>query len=413
MYFVNENLHKTENPRWPALLAELQSLRKGAGLSPWKVRHSSELRTIIALQTGIDAEALSPAQIYEYLINELTSLGDSIEARATRNAFAVNLKTPSQSLMDRRDDFARQLGRHADTVEIYENHGIDEIANRLLTFAAYDYEGSRDTTSNTSERKQPSDVARTMITQGMSELYSLGTHASEIHKFFDRQPIPYLDTDVEWLLQASDKGEEWYRYTLKYTFRSKKDAYRIGIVASTHDCEILMASGVVDDVIKLNRNSDRKDEIKSIVQACHFVVHDTEHGNRTSLDFRELSSDECDTLLGAIWQIDRLQCNVIEVRIPQFGQGVPPVYEYSQVFDMRTDEHYAYWYAPGLMYLNNITIDFSAFPNKEEWKFFMLPFLGPIFPGALEPTAYRYSLTARNWIMQGHGFALTWQEAKD
>jgi hypothetical protein len=312
--------------------------------------------------------------------------------------------------MDRRDEFARQLGRHGDTVEIYENHGIEEIANRLLTFSSYDYEGSKSDVAGMHERRQPDDIARSMITQGMSELYSLGSHASEIHKFFDRQPIPYLDTNVEWLLRESKKGDDWYQYTLKYTFRSKKDAYRIGIVASTHDCEILMASGVVDDVIKLSTNSDRKSEIENIVNACQFIVHDTERGTRNSLTFRELSVNETDTLLGSIWQIDRLQCNVIEVRIPQSDYAVPPVYEYSQTFDVRVDEHYAYWYSPGLMYLNSINIDFSGFPNREKWQFFMQPFLGPIFPGALEPTTYRYSVTARNWIMQGHGFALMWQE---
>ena len=406
---MSDKMYEANDPEWSVILSELRSLRKGSGLSPWKVRRATTLRSVIAAQMSLDVSEISPAQVYEYLIDVLTKLGDSVEARATRNAFALGT-TSDQSLMKRRQDFSKSLGRHADTVEIYENHGIDELANRLVSV-----EGVIEAKTITPKGRVHTpamDTARSMITQGMAELYALGPRASEVHKFFDRQVMPYLDANVEWLLRRSSKGSDWYEYALRYTFRTKKDLYRIGIVTSVHDCEILMASGIVDDVIKLvGENIDLQEETERITTSCQFIVHDSEHGTRLPLHFQLLPSTERETLLKPMWQSNHGSINIIEVQIP-YSSDESTIYEYSQTFDVCVSEHYAYWYSPGLMYLNNITIDFSDFPNREKWKFYVQPFLGPVFPGALGYDTHRYSVAARNWIMQGHGFALMWQEAE-
>lgn len=397
------------------IIGELRTLRKGRGLTAWKLANVPALRRHISEHTGIDADMLSADQIYSFLTHELERLADSIEARATQNAFGIGSASKHPNLIQRRSAFADQVGRHADTIEIYENHGIEEIANHLLR-ATQPIVLGNSSLENISQSHESTakmaQAARNMIVQGLGDLYSLGSHAPEILRTLGKGTSPYLDTTVELTLLPSKRGDQWYNYNLRYLFRTQKSHFRIGIVSTAHDCEILMASGLVDDVIKLNANQDARSEISLIIEQCQLSIHDADKGTQESFRFHEYSETRRRELLSSVWQLDPTTCFILEAELVEVTNHPSLFYEYRWSFDMPIDnEHYAFWYAPGLMYLNSITIDTSRFPRRNEWNIFIQPFLGPIFPGALEPTKDRYTLAASGWIMQCHGVAIIWHKA--
>lgn len=99
------------------VVAELRSLRKGRGATPDKLARLGEPLFDSAMQ----------------------ALGDSIQARALRNAYGVGMRDP-QNLTWRRNTFAVLEERHQDTIEAYENEMIEELATRLLAAEPDSYE---------------------------------------------------------------------------------------------------------------------------------------------------------------------------------------------------------------------------------------------------------------------------------
>ncbi|MET1033483.1 MAG: hypothetical protein ABWX94_03210 [Candidatus Saccharimonadales bacterium] len=419
-----EKSRQTIGDQKAALIKELYTLRKGSGLTPWKLDNAVILRAITIEQTGIADNALLASHIQAFLHHEISGLRESIETRALRNAFAIGLEHNPQKLTARRNAFARTLNRHADTIEAYENRGIEQLTNQLMSLENPLYLARRSSPRDdrnapssdftTTSEYQASDlpIARNMVTQGLSDMYGLGARAPEIHKIFRQSESPYLDTSVEWLMIPSARGEDWYTYKLRYTFRMQKERFRIGVSNSVHDLEILIASGVVDDTLKLNGVENLDTEIPGIIQNCGFMAYNEKKGTRTPLSLKELDADERTKLFEGIWQVDPKSCRILEVELST-NVGRPSAYEYHWSFDMPIDgEHYVYWSAPGLMYLSNLRIDISRFPGRDTWQFSIVPFLGTLPQGSLETNGSSYSVSAGGWIMQGHGVAITWQRPK-
>lgn len=407
-----------------ALIKEFHVLRKGNGLAPWKLDQASILRAITAEQTGIDDDALLASHVQAFLHHEINSLRESVETRALRNAFAIGLEHNPEKLTTRREALAKSLNRHADTIEAYENRGIEQLANQLMSLEnpvymaqikqiASDSDASPDLSAASAYQASGMHIARAMVTQGLSEMYGLGARAPEIHKIFRQSESPYLDTSVEWHMTPSTRGAEWYTYKLRYTFRMQKERFRIGVSNSVHDLEILIASGVVDDTLKLNGIEDLDTEIPGIIKNCGFMAYNEKKGTRTPLSLKELDNDKRAKLFEGIWQVDPNSCRVLEVELSTNNQR-PSAYEYHWSFDLPVDgEHYVYWSAPGLMYLSNLNIDIARFPNRDQWQFSIIPFLGTLPQGSLETNGNSYSMSTGGWIMQGHGVAITWQRLEN
>lgn len=250
-----------------------------------------------------------------------------------------------------------------------------------------------------------------MIETGLQRLYSVPLHTKDMIKAFGRAPHPFIDVNIEWLLLPSSRGEDWYTYHFKYMFRAEKGRYLIAVVASTHDCEVLMASGVVDDVMVLSSNADYDEEVSSIQRNCRFVVRDQARGVQQALQFMQIDEVSKDLILQAVWPIDAAACRILQVELPQSSSYEHTLCEYLMSLELHVEEHYCFWWAPRLMRINSIVVDVSRFPNRPRWRFFIQPFLGTLLPGGMEPTGDRYTLPAGEWIMPGHGIAVIWQEA--
>lgn len=406
-----KNGENSADSRRRKLVFELRSLRKGSGLTRWKLETARQLRAVLAEQTGIEAQHLTPAQLHAYLLEQLNKLGESIEAHAVRNAYALGHEDNPGKLTERRLAFAEKLGRHPDTIEAHENHGLDELANHLLSFQLAIESGETGDQWQLSHIERTTNAARNMVAQGLADLYGLGTHAPEILATFGRRPSPYLDANVELVLLPSQRSKDWFVYKFRLAFRAQLDHFLIAIVQSAHDTEALMAAGVVDDVIQINATSDIDRELATIAQDCSLLLKDTKNGTQQQLDLVPLDELAARDLLKEAWRVDGTSCRILKAELPERSRHQDLYYEFRCSVELHVyNEQFVYWNAPTLMYLNNITIDVSRFPNRNTWKFYMLPFLGATLPGAVEPTGDRYTLTAGCWVMQGHGIAINWHE---
>ncbi len=413
---MNKTGKSSNNSQTTRLLAELQQLRKGRGLTAWKLRDTFELKRIIAKRVGLSPGDLSTHQIYSYLLYEINQLGREDVAVALRSAYAIGQENNPRTLTDRRLDLAVQLGRHSDTIKAYENEALQSLQHRLVS--PLDYAALAPKLSSvvkvptfTRGMRATEESLQNIAVESLAGLYDLGSHRSEILRGFGRNAQPYMNVDFECSFRPSERGADWYSYKFSYRFQSAKDVFRIGIAFSNKETSLLMASGLVDEVVQLNTIPDYDREIPEILKRWRFAVQKASADPVKMLSFSEISEGERSALLDSIWRLKAENCRIIEVRVPDEYQVPSAIYELRASIDLPVAEHYAYWEAPGLMYLNTIKIDLSQFPNRKKWRFFIKPFLGTVFPPSVEADGDKFLLPASSWVMFGHGIAVIWQEA--
>jgi len=207
---VSEGGQKNERGRRDILIHELRSLRKGAGLTLRRLSQASMLRDVIAERLNKPPNEITLNLMHLVLLEELDKLGESIEARATRNALGVRPKGDPGNITTRRADFAAKYDRHPDTVEAYENHGIEEISNRLLASSIQPKNMNTSHNDSTADPQQPEEVrlaAQDMVTTGLQRLYSIPSHVKDTIKAFGRATPPFVDVNIEWLLLSALAGK--------------------------------------------------------------------------------------------------------------------------------------------------------------------------------------------------------------
>ena len=408
---MNKSDTKNEEYQFLQLQQELQQLRKGSGLQPWKLQHMMATRERVARQLNVDPATLSMSQMYTHLLGEISDLGEGEVANALRNAYAIGQNAQVKDVTGRRYSFALQVKRHPDTVKAYEDRAIGQLAHRLLSGhvkpvrLAPGYRGGTPPDYDSMSRA----LLRTVV-EGLAGLYTLGIHSSEILRALGRSRYPYLNASIECRLSRSERGDDWYKYEFRYRFHCVKDVFRIGIVSSVQDSGILMASGLFDEATQLSAGANFDSEMEAILKLWSFTVHDNDTGKERAVEFTQLDTYTRRQLLEPVWQINADNCRVIEAHIPSSWVKDTTYYELHTTVDLSIKEHYAYWEAPGLMYVNTVTIDVSDFPDYKKWRFFLKPFLGTSFVGSIESKEGRFVLPVNSWVMHGHGIAIVWQE---
>lgn len=116
------------------VIAEMRRLRKGVGLNDAKFRSSSHLREVLA--RSFEQHHQRPAfetDLYRFFVHRVGAFEYGLHGEAMKNALGLGLPRVTMRLEDRRNDFGqRHGGRHADTVENWENRAFDEFVARLL-----------------------------------------------------------------------------------------------------------------------------------------------------------------------------------------------------------------------------------------------------------------------------------------
>lgn len=391
------------------LLKELLLFRKGQGLTHLKLNETTQLKRVVATHTGLPERELSAGQLHAYLLYEIEKLGRGPKTEALKHAFALTDKNAQPTLTERRQDLAFQLGRHPDTIKAYENQALQELAYRLSRVDEKIVPHTTKASAAPAERPTPDHLRalKNAATESLTGLYSLGKNGSKILQTLGRSSHPFLDVNYYCALSPSDKGPKWYKFVIKYQFKTARTTFRLGACASPLDTGTLMATGLVDDIIQFDDSADLSHETS--MEAWRLVVRDTHKNISKTLAFSELSRQDTKNLLEGVWQLDPSHCRILETTVPEEFHNSNVIYEIRATLDLDFDGHYAFWEAPSLMYLNTINIDLSGFSNQGESRFSVKPFLGNLFPAVIESEQRIFHLSVNSWITSGHGVAIIWR----
>lgn len=391
------------------LVKELTGLRKGEGLAPAKLQEKPTIRTIAARATNIQTDSITNHQVYDFLLAELVHLPNSFPFTALRNALGIT--NTANHLSNRRAYLAREIERHADTIERYENRGISHFAGLLLEkeSSALKTEVPPQIPSYVQDLERQTNALRQMVSTGLSAHLSLGPRAEHLIKYLELSRTPYLDTTIQLSFLPSSRGSEWYRFKLVYNFQGARNVFRVAVVLDSKDGERLMQAGLIDDFHQLNDPSRSAREISTIIANSKFILRNPSSGTQKLLRLKEIESATALRLLRSADTAFTKPCRLLEIEIPPEWQSPDITYEYHSIVNLRADEHYAYWYSPGLIFLKKLTFDFSEFPDANRWNFHVLSFMGHT-TGTLLSKERRYTLQSNTWIMPGHGIGLVWQE---
>ena len=393
-----------------SVIKELQQLRKGSGLQPWKLQETVALRRVIARQLNLREERLSLDQLYDFLLSELIDLGEGDVVLALRYAYGVGTGFKLPSLTDRRQDLALQLGKHPDTIKAKEDRAILQLAQHLCKpRQRHDIEERSHEKGLLPGLDTMAKALQKSAIESLSGLYSVGIHGPELLKLFGRNRYLYQNVTVEAILSQSSRGDDWYTYHFRYRFHAPKEVFRIGVTASFEDAGILMDSGLFDEVTCLDAGASFEDEMQNLLGSWRFTVHDSQTGTKKTFWFFEMEPEARRLFMQPIWQLDADACRVLEVHIPAEYTGEMTYYELYTKTDYLVSEPFAYWEAPGLMHVSTVIIDVSNFPNRDKWKFYLKPFLGTTATGPAKELDGRYTFTLNSWIVHGHGVSISWK----
>lgn len=396
------------------LRVELASLRKGQGITLAKIHNTYTIQKTIARALGADSHSITNSQIYSFLLTEIAKLPHTMPYVALRNALGLaDDTTHAKSLIERRNHLASHLDKHRDTIIRYENQAINDLSAKLedLDKDAPDTSGPLITTSKPTLHKRldvQNAIIRDTAISNLAGLLPLADRAPELVHALEQSRRPYLEVIIEIKFLPSSRGDNWYRLDVKYVFTGKRDTFRLAVVMDSEDGERLLTQGLIDDFHKLNDHIDPRQEIRTIINNSRFTAYNHASNTQKLLRFSELEPDQADVLLQATDSSLKAQCRFLEIDIPLEWQSDTTTYEYRSTFNLRDDIHYAYWYAPSMMYLKKLMFDYSEFPQVDTWNFVTMPFLGNVTSSSIRHD-HTYIVRPNSWIMPGHGIALMWE----
>lgn len=391
------------------LIEELTELRKGLGLTPAKLKQKPALRALVSRLTNTAINSITSSQMHTFLVSEIVRMSTTRNGLTLRNAFGLTQEN-SESLLTRRKKLAAKLHKHPDTIERYENQGIIEFASHLITLQSNSVAPILPSTSAYLQHLEEQSVkSRAATALGLSGILSLENRADELIGFLESSPRPFLDTNIDITFQPSKRGENWYRMTVTYTFQGRRETFRLAVVTTNEDGERLMKQGLIDEFHKLNDAIDPTREMRGVINSDRLTLRNPATGQQKLLRFHEVPPERTELTLQSVGEPLLGACRLLEIAIPYEWQTPHTIYEYYSAINLRDDVHYAYWYAPSLMYVKRLIFDYSTFPGKEKWQFMTLPFLGHIAGDVLDRNQYTYTLHPNSWIMPGHGIGLTWE----
>lgn len=389
---------------------ELTSLRKGIGLSPAKLSHKSALREYFAQRMDMDSRSLTGSQVHNALLVEISKLPETASLIALQFAFSIVDQTRgSMSLLARRRLAAQKLGKHPDTIIRYEGRALQDLVAHL--------EGSSDNAEVysvsgdallTQKLNAQLEVTRNTAILSLTGLLPVGDKAAKLVGYLERSQRPYLNVEAEVKFLPSARGPKWYRVQVRYSFAGRRSTFRLAVVTNSEDGEQLIARGLVDEFHKLNDQIDSRLEVRAIINGSRFMAYDPAANSQKLFRFHEIDKSEASRLLQSVGEPIRSQCRFLEIKIPTRWQVEGITYEYQSALNLRDDIHYAYWYAPSMMYVKRLIFDYSQFPGRDSWNFIVMPFLGNVTGESIRG-AHSFIVRPDNWLMPGHGIALMWE----
>lgn len=389
------------------LVDELTLLRKVSGVTPAKMHYKIALRGIAARAIGVDDNKITNSQIHSFLLGEIAKLPPTTPFTALRHAFGLaEIMTTDGKLSQRRRALALDLDKHEDTVVRYENQAISDLAAHLEAASGNTRPRTR-TQTNTSPTALHR-IIRDTVKLSLPGLLPVANRGPELLEYLEQSQRPYLETSVDIKLTPSSRGVNWYRLKVKYTFTGRRDTFRLAVVMNGEDGEQLLAQGLVDEFQKLNDTIDPRQEIRTVRNNSRFMAYNPTLRSQKLFRFRELDPIQAQTLLQSTTRPLKAPLRVLEVKLPIPWQSEGIVYEYRSTFSLRDDIHYAYWYAPSMMFVKKISFDYSEFPQVDRFDFVTIPLLGNV-TGNSTRKEYSFVVRPNSWVMSGNGIVAVWE----
>lgn len=403
-------MHKNSTKYPNKIIKELSLLRKGRGVSPAKMTYCSLLREIAAGAIGVDSNSITNSQAHNLLLAEIAKLPSTPPSMALRYAFSLAEEAKNfGSLTQRRAALAKALNKHTDTIIRYENQAIGELAQYLVDSHNTALKPlTSPSHSVTILESQHRNIMRDTVILNLPGFLPVANRAHELVDLLEQSQRPFLEMSVEIKFLPSSRGNNWYRLEARYAFSGTRNMFRIAAVMDSRDGERLMTHGLIDEFHELNNKIDPTQEMRSIINTSCFIAYNHSAKSRKLFRFKELEPMQTDRLIQSIGEPLKAQCRLLEVIIPSKWQEENITYEYRSTLNLRDDIHYAYWYAPSMMYVKKLVFDYSDFPGVDSWNFIVMPFLGNLVGEGVR-TPYSFVAHPNNWIMPGHGIALVWE----
>ncbi len=406
---MSKNRQKQYTISIRALVKELSGLRKGSGLHPSKLRDKMVLKTLASRYLGSPITSLTGSQIYTFLLGEVAKIKDTPHGKALYVALGVE-PSSAVSLLHRRAQLGQLLGKHPDTVERYENKGLAELAARLIENAPAEASGLTEPTTYLRQLEEQVAMARAATTFNLSGLLSLNHRAEEFVKYLEVFRRPYLDATITITLKPSRRGKGWYRIDARYIFQGRYGAFRVAAVTNNEDGQRLMKLGLIDEFHKINDMTNPTREMKALVDASTLTLHNPTTRQQKLLRFKAMTAVAAQQILQSVEEPLEGTCHLLEITVPPEWETPETVFEYRNSLNLREDLRYAYWYAPGIMYVKKLTFDYSEFPGASERHFKVLPFLGHISgDDVFNPEGCSFTFHLNSWLMPGNGVGLAWE----
>lgn len=395
------------------LIDELSSLRKGRGIAPVKMHHKAVLRELAARSIGVDDNKITNSQVYNFLLEGISSFPHTTSFMALRHAFGLSDNSAADTtLSQRRDTMANRLGKHSDTIVRYENQAISDLAAHLEVVRENSHPlvlSQSSVVSDTHQRiNAQNNIMRDTIKLNLSGLLPVANRGPELLNYLEQSQRPYLEASVDIKFAPSSRGVDWYRLNVKYVFMGKRDTFRLAIVMDGEDGEQLLVQGLIDDYQKINDTIDPRQEIRTIRNNSSFTAYDPTSKTQKLFRFHELDSAQAQTLVQSTGKPLKAPFRVFEIKLPAKWQADDILYEYHSTFNLRDDIHYVYWYAPSMMFVKKLSFDYSEFPQIDTCNFVIIPLLGNITGNS---TRKKHSFVVRpnSWIMPGNGIVVVWE----
>lgn len=409
-------MQKSHTKYHSRLINELSSLRKGRGIAPIKMYHKPILRERAAISLGVDDDKITNSQVYNFFLEKISRFPHTTPFIALRHALGLGEDVVADAtLSQRRSALSKMWGKHPDTIVRYENQAIDDLVTYLET---------PDENSGPATTPRPvvlpdaykkigvqNNIMRDTVKLNLAGLLPLANRTSELLSYLEQSQRPYLEASVDIKFTSSNRGADWYRLRVKYVFMGKRDTFRLAIVMDGEDGEQLLVQGLIDDYQKINDTIDPRQEIRTMRNNSSFMAYNPALKSQKLFRFHELDPAHAQTLVRSTGEPLRAPFRVLEIKLPPKWQADGIVYEYHSTFNLRDDIHYAYWYAPSMMFVKKLSFDYSEFPQVDNYDFVIIPFLGNVTSNGTRKK-HSYVVRPNSWIMPGNGMAAVW-EAKD
>jgi hypothetical protein len=219
---------------------------------------------------------------------------------------------------------------------------------------------------------------------------------------------------------SAQRGVLQYNYTLTYT--SRHDSFMLAFAEGPIVSEALFAAfdGLTEVILTPRGGCHEPDEALLERVVVRATYENLEGKNDTSrLAFRGADETEVSDRLKA----ERLESLLLEGE-PGFRLYECPVpgaagsrraVQVEIHMTVGLDEHYVSWVSDRPIFLDRLTFDVSAFPQREAYEFALHPFLGSSRNPELMGSRFDgirskpYVLDVGNWVVRGQGACLIWR----